>query len=282
MLLIGISGSTKCDWQLIKDAKVSARFSSVGINPFFHDESFIEQSILNINEISEALSEIKVVFIYSAGCGSKDLQSILICALSRIFPRANHYVNHDIVASALATYEGVPAISCMLGTGSNSCFFDGDIVRQEAPALDYILGDEGGGTYYGKKLLNAYLHKQLPETLSTKFHDTFNLTADEILQNVYMKPYANVYLASFMKFIQENKEEEYFKSMVREGMSLFMNQYVKPYSKYKTIKTHFTGSIAYYFQDLLKEVAESMEINVGKIIKEPIDDLVKYHINKHY
>lgn len=282
MLLIGISGSTKCDWQLVKEAEVHARFSSVGINPFFHDESFIEQTIRNINEISNAIEDIKAVFIYSAGCGSKNLQSILLRALSRIFPKSNHYVNHDIVASALATYEGVPAISCMLGTGSNSCFFDGDILRQEAPALDYVLGDEGGGTYYGKKLLNAYLHKQLPEHLRQKFQDTFNLTSDEILQNVYMKPYANVYLASFMKFIQENKEDDYFKQMVHEGMTLFMNQYVKAYTKYKTVDTHFTGSIAHYFQDILREVAGPMEIKVGKIIKEPIDDLVKYHINKHY
>lgn len=282
MLLIGVSGSTKCDWQLVNEAKAVSRFSSVGINPFFHDESFIEQSIRNIREINEALENIEAVFIYSAGCGSKNLQSIVKRAVARIFPKSHHYVNHDIVASALATYSGVPALSCILGTGSNCCFFDGDILRQETPALDYVLGDEGGGSYYGKRLLNAYLHKQLPEHLREKFQETFNLTRDEILENVYMKPYANVYLASFMKFIQENQEEEYFKNMVREGMTLFMNQYVTPYAKYKTIDTHFTGSIAHYFQDILKEVAVSMDIKVGKIIKEPIDDLVKYHINKHY
>ena len=138
MLLIGISGSTKCDWQLVQDAEVQARFSSVGINPFFHDESFIEQSIRGIKEIDEFCNQIEAVFIYSAGCGSKELQAIVQRAINKIFPKAHYYVNHDIVASALATYEGSPAISCMLGTGSNSCFFDGDIVRQEAPALDYI------------------------------------------------------------------------------------------------------------------------------------------------
>ncbi len=282
MLLIGISGSTKCDWQLVKEADIVARFSSVGINPFFHDESFIEQSIRNIKEISESAHAVEAVFIYSAGCGSKALQSIVNRAVARIFPKSHHYINHDIVASALATYDGVPALSCILGTGSNSCFFDGDILRQEVPALDYVLGDEGGGSYYGKRLLNAYLHKQLPQHLSEKFQERFNLSTEEILENVYMKPYANVYLASFMKFIQENKEEEYFNRMVHEGMALFMDQYIKPYAKYKTIKTHFTGSIAHYFQDELKEVANTMEIKVGKIIKEPIDDLVKYHINKHY
>ncbi|GAA0894294.1 ATPase [Fulvivirga kasyanovii] len=282
MILIGISGSTKCDWRLVEDAKILKQVSTDGINPFFHSEEKIAETIKSAGELASHFDDIEVVFIYSAGCGSKSLQSIVKRALSKVIPKAHHYVNHDIVASALATYEGVPNISCILGTGSNSCYFDGDIVRQETPALDYILGDQGGGSYYGKKLLNAYLYKKLPANLHDAFSEKYSLTKDEILENVYMKPYANVYLASFMKFIEEYKEDEYFQSMLHEGMSEFMDLYVTPFSKHQTIKTHFTGAISYIFQNILKPVAEEKGILVGKIIKEPINDLVQYHIKKHY
>lgn len=282
MILIGVSGSTKCDWRLVEDAKVIKQVSTDGINPFFHSEEKIAATIRSASVLSDNFDEIEVAFIYSAGCGSKSLQSIVKRALSKVIPKAHHYVNHDIVASALATYEGVPSISCILGTGANSCYFDGDIVRQETPALDYILGDEGGGSFYGKKLLNAFLYKKLPAHIHEEFSEKYHLTKDDILENVYMKPYANVYLASFMKFIEEHKDEEYFQNLLHNGMNQFMDLYVTTFSKYQTVKTHFTGAISFIFQDILRPVAGEKGIEVGKIIKEPIDDLVQYHIKKHY
>ena len=282
MILIGISGSTKCDWQIIENGNVKESVSTPGINPFFHDENEIAETIQTIPLVSTQASDIEVIYIYSAGCGSKSRQAVVKRAIAQAMPRAHHYVNHDIVASALATYEGVPSISCILGTGSNSCYFDGDIVRQETPGLDYILGDEGGGSYFGKKLLNAYLYKTLPSHLQKSFEETYQLTKNDILENVYMKPYANVYLASFMKFIETHKEDPYFVEMLTKGFSKFMDLYVTTFSNHRKVKTNFTGAISYIFQDILKEVAASKNISVGKIIKEPIDDLVSYHINKHY
>jgi glucosamine kinase len=280
MILIGISGSSKCDWQLVENEQTIGHFSSGGLNPIFHTE---EEIFLLISAIPELKNKsIEVVYVYSAGCGSKAFQNILKRVFTRAFPKSHHYINHDIVATALATYEGVPSISCILGTGSNSCYFDGDIVRQETPALDYVLGDEGGGSNYGKLLLNAYLYKTLPADLSEAFTDSYHLTKDEILENVYMRPYPNVYLASFMKFIQEHQSHEYFIDLVSKGMNDFMNLYVTKYSKYQSVKTHFTGSIAYYFSDILNETAAKKDIEVGKIIKEPINDLVQYHVNKRY
>lgn len=282
MILIGISGSTKCDWRLIDDANIIKNISTDGINPFFHSEEKISETIRSAVDLNNHFDDIEAVFIYSAGCGSKGLQLIVKRALAKVIPKAHHYVNHDIVASALATYEGTPSISCILGTGANSCYFDGDIVRQETPALDYILGDEGGGSYYGKQLLKGYLYKNLPSHIHKAFTERFNLSKDDILENVYMKPYANVYLASFMKFIETHKEEEYFQEMLRNGMNQFMDLYVSTFSKFQSVKTHFTGAISFIFQDILKPVAEEKGIVVGKIIKEPIDDLVQYHIKKHY
>ena len=282
MILIGISGSTKCDWRLVEDAKIHKQVSTNGINPFFHSEERIAETIRSAGKLHDHFDDVEVVYVYSAGCGSKSLQSIIKRALSKVIPKAHHYVNHDIVASALATYEGVSSISCILGTGSNSCYFDGDIVRQSTPALDYILGDQGGGSFYGKKLIQAYLYKQLPSHLSQAFSERYSLTKEDILQNLYMKPYANVYLASFMKFIEENKEDDYFQHMLYSGMEEFMDLYVLPFDKHENVKTHFTGAISHIFQDILKDVANTKGIEVGKIIKEPIDELVHYHINKHY
>lgn len=282
MILIGISGSTKCDWRLLEDAKIVSKVSTNGINPFFHNEAKIAETLRSASELINHYDNIKVVYVYSAGCGSKSLQAIVKRALSNVMPKAHHYVNHDIVASALATYEGVPNISCILGTGANSCYFDGDIVRQEIPALDYILGDEGGGSYYGKKLISAYLYKKLPTDILQAFEEKYNPTKDVILENVYMKPYANVYLASFMKFIEEHKTHEYFQELLHDGMSRFMDLYVITFEKHQSIRTHFTGAISHIFQDILKSVARKKGIEVGKIIKEPIDDLVAYHIKKHY
>lgn len=282
MILIGVSGSTKCDWQLIQDAKVFKKISTGGINPIFDNEDKIVNTIKNALHSLEVKDELEVAYIYSAGCGSKHLQAVVRRALSKVLPRAHHYVNHDIVASALATYEGVPAISCILGTGANSCYFDGDIVRQETPALDYILGDEGSGSYFGRKLLNNYLYKKLPHHIHEAFYSKYKLTKDEILENVYKKPYGNVYMASFMKFIEAHKQEPYFQEMLEDGMNCFMELYVTTFENYKRVKTHFTGAISHIFQDILTPLAEEKGIVVGKIIKEPIDNLVLYHIKKHY
>lgn len=280
MVLIGVSGSTKCDWQIIENESTVNSFSTGGLNPHFHSEDEIFDLLIQIEELKG--KSLAVIYIYSAGCGSKALQNVIVRAVSRAFPKSNYYVNHDIVASALATYEGQSCIASILGTGSNACYFDGDIVRQETPALDYVLGDEGGGSNYGKQLLNAYFYKKLPKDIEEAFSNKYELTKDQVLENVYMKPYPNVYLASFMKFIQEHKDHDYFQSMIRAGMTNFMEYYILKIHRYGSVKAHFTGSISHYFSDILNEIAESKGVNVGKIIKEPINDLVKYHFKKRY
>ncbi len=253
MILVGVSGSSKCDWQIIDGKVTVSRFSSGGLNPIFHSEEEIYKKVSSLTELEE--KNIEVIYVYSAGCGSKPLQNVLKRAFSKAYPKSNYYVNHDIVASALATYEGTPSIACILGTGSNACYFDGDIVRQEVPALDYVLGDHGGGSKYGKQLLHAYLYKKLPQGLSEAFTDEYHLTKDVILENVYMRPYPNVYLASFMHFVEKHKTHEYIQSMIQKGMEEFMDYYVLPIKKFESVKTHFTGSIAYNFQDELKTMA---------------------------
>lgn len=280
MTIIGVSGSTKCDWAILYvDGKV-LRCSTRGINPLFHDADEIAAIIQSSSDLLAHARETVAVFIYGAGCSSKSRQNVVRNALSAVFPKAHHIVNHDIVASALAVYQGKPMIAAILGTGSNACYYDGDIVRQEVPALDYILGDEGGGAYFGKILLRDYLYKKLPAEIHQAFEQEFHLTRDDILEKVYMQPYANVYLASFMSFIHTHKDHSYFSELIKDGFDKFFAIHILSFSKYKEIPVHFTGSVAYYFEEILQTVAADHGVTIGSIIKEPIEGLITYHEQK--
>lgn len=282
MILIGTSGSTKCDWQLLNEAAPFRTFSSIGLNPLFQTDKEIAEEIGNIEELQPYLGEIEVVYFYGAGCSSKKLQTIMERGLNLVFRKTHIYVNQDIVAAALATYEGVKSITALIGTGSNSCSFDGDIVRQEITGIDYVLGDEGSGSYLGKALLRAYLYQLLPEELSKALEAEYNLNKHDILVNVYAKPHANVYLSSFAKFIQNRIDHPFCYDLVKRGFEMYMDLYVCSFSNYAQYKTHFVGSIPHFFEKILREVAEEKNVQVGMVIKEPISRLVQYHINTYY
>jgi N-acetylglucosamine kinase-like BadF-type ATPase len=278
MYLIADSGSTKCDWMLLKENKETEAFSTMGFNPFFHSESIISNAIKDNAALAKYADEVELIFLYSAGCSSKELKLIVERGLKQVFTRANIYVDHDLVGAAFSTYSGTAGITCIMGTGSNSCFFDGDIVTEEVPALGYILGDEGSGSYFGKKLLSDYLYKKLPSEINSLLHDELKLTKKEIFENVYMKPHANVYLASFMKIFSSFKDNAYVKNTVVAGMNHFLVNHVCCFANYKSVPVHFIGSIAFHFEDILKAEAKKLGIEVGNIIKKPIDGLVDYHL----
>ena len=176
MILIVDSGSTKSDWILLEDQKMTRQFSTMGFNPYFHNESVIRKAILGHPNLSHIAGEITEVYYYGAGCSTPDMVAIVKAALKSVFVNAKINVDHDLTASAYATYDGRPAIACILGTGSNACYFDGESVTQVVPSLAYILGDEGSGSYYGKKVLAAYLYKQLPDHLQQAFVEEYDLS----------------------------------------------------------------------------------------------------------
>jgi N-acetylglucosamine kinase-like BadF-type ATPase len=278
MYLIADSGSTKCDWMLLKNDNERESFSTMGFNPFFHNEKIISDAIKSNEGLAKYANEVKLIFLYSAGCSSKDLKLVVERGLQSVFPKAHIYVDHDLVAAAFSTYSGEPGITCILGTGSNSCFFDGDNVTEEVPALGYILGDEGSGSYFGKKLLADFLYNKLPKELNQQLLDEYKLNKIDIFENVYMKPHANVYLASFMKIFSKNKQLPYVQEMVSAGMAHFIKNHVCCFKSYQKFPVHFIGSIAYYFEDILKAEAAKLNVKVGTIIKKPIDGLVDYHL----
>ncbi len=279
MIFIIESGSTKSDWVLLDGKSNQSFFSTIGFNPYFHTAEIIESEINKNLDLVAIADSITAIYFYGAGCSSDQLNKIVHDGLSRVFSLAEIKVEHDLTACAYSTYQGSPSISCIIGTGSNSCYFDGQNVSEVVPALGYILGDEGSGSYFGKKLLSSYLYHKLPKNIEEDFDRTFQLTKDEIIENVYKKPNANVYIASFMPFIAKHKEEEFFKVMVEEGMRNFMEVHVCCYSDYNEVPVHFVGSIAQIFEREVVKAADSLGIRIGQIIQKPIQGLVDYHQN---
>jgi N-acetylglucosamine kinase-like BadF-type ATPase len=278
MILIADSGSTKCDWVILDpDGSEVSKTLTMGFNPYFHSEAAISTAIKQNEKLSELRDQVKAIYYYGAGCSSESLNNILWRALHHRFPEAEIVVDHDLLGAAMATYTGEPCIAGIIGTGSNSCFFDGKKVREENPALGYILGDEGSGSYFGKKLIAAYLYNQLPPHVSEDFYKQFKLTMSDIVENVYARPHANVYLASFVRFISDWKEEVYFKEMLHDGMKHYLTNHIVCYPEHKSVPVHFIGSVGYYFQDAIYSAAKELGITIGQIIKRPLDHLVEYH-----
>lgn len=278
MVLIADSGSTKCDWILL-DGERRTEYSTMGFNPFFHNEEIISNAVRENTELYSHSTAVKQVFIYSAGCSSEEMKRILKDGLQRCFRNAAVHVEHDTVGAAYATYSGTPGITCILGTGSNSCLFDGKDVSEVIPSLGYILGDEGSGSYFGKRVLTDLLYKKLPQPLHDDLVIEYGLTKEIIFEHVYRLPNANKYLASFMKVISKHKELEYVKHIIYQGLIHFIQLHVQCFPNYKDVPVHFIGSIAYYHHDILEIAAQSTDISIGTIIQKPIHGLVDYHIN---
>lgn len=278
MILIADSGSTKCDWLLLDGERIALECPTMGFNPYFHDAATIEQELRSHPELLAMADVVTQVFFYGAGASSPELKEIVRSGLQAVFNQAEIHVGHDLDAAAVASYSGVPHIACILGTGSNSCYFDGKAIYEEVPALAYILGDEGGGSYYGKRLLADFFYKRMPADLAHEFQLKYDMSMSTMVQKVYTEPHANVYLASLSRFCSEHKTEPYIQSMVRDGMRAFLQTHVACYANHKQVPVDFVGSIAYYFEDSLRAVASEMGIHVGTVVKKPIHGLVDYHL----
>ncbi len=279
MILIADSGSTKSDWALIDMAgKRLGDFETMGLNPYFHDEETITNAILANHPLSLYADKIKYVFFYGAGSSTPTMCAIVENGLKKVFPTAEIKVDHDLVGCAYATYDGEACISCILGTGSNSCYFDGEKIYEDVPSLAYILGDEASGSYFGKILLREYFYKKLPQDLRESFEQSFQITKDELIDKVYREPNANVYLASFTRFIGSHAHHPHVMAWVVKGMKEFIDIHVKCNKNWATAPTHFIGSVSHYFKHCLEQAAAESGIRLGRVIKKPIDGLVEYHV----
>lgn len=279
MILVADSGSTKTDWRLINFTETLAEVHTEGINPFHQRPEEIDR-ILRNSDLNQLISQTQEVYFYGAGCNYEDKIAMVRDAIRKLFPDANIFIEHDLLAAARSLCGRDPGIACILGTGSNSCFYDGKNIKANNPSLGYILGDEGSGVYMGKKLIQDYLYKKLPKSISDHFDAQFSLTIDEILDNVYSKYLPNRYLASFAEFVHDHVQHPYIHGIVYESFYDFMDNHISPYASHAEYQTHFVGSIAYNFQDILKRVTADAGLQIGKVIKSPIEGLTLYHQNK--
>ncbi len=275
MILIAESGSTRTSWCILYDDQSVEMCHTSGINPFFLPPENIRQ--LLESEFTLPKDGISSVFFYGAGCGWPDKRQIISDVLSAWFGTTNIDVNSDLLAAARSLCQDRKGIACILGTGSNSCLYDGNKITQNVPPLGFILGDEGGGAYMGKTLLSGILKNQLPEAICKDFFTEYPVTVDEILENVYRKPFPNRYLAQYAKFIAGHIHEPEMNTMVETGFREFFGRNIMQYPGVLQLPIHFTGSIAFFFRKQLEKVALSYGITVGNISQEPMQGLIKYH-----
>jgi len=278
MIAIADSGSTKTDWVILNDDYTeNFRTNTIGFNPYHIDASSIEAEMFKNGELKHIADKISKVYFYGAGCSADFLREIVKNGFKVFFRNADLVVDHDLLAACYAVYRGKPAIVCILGTGSNACYFDGKELKEATPSLAYILGDEGSGNHMGKKLLHAYFSKKMPKPLADKFHETYHLTVNVLNVNVYQKPLANAYLASYSKFVHENKDEPFMHNLIYTSMSDFFENQVLPNPEARFSEVNFIGSVAHYYEDIIRAVAANYHLEVGHIVRKPIDNLVEYH-----
>ena len=278
MVIIIESGSTKADWLIIQGEK---RFyhNTIGFNPFFHSTEIVAETLKNDQTLQDLIALEGEIHFYGAGCSSKELNQTIEKGFKTVFINATVSVDHDLLAAGLSLYRGKNVIACILGTGSNSLLFDGKNLHEEVPALGYILGDEGSGSFFGKQILSDFLYSRLPQQIESDLRQ-LGLSKDEIFRKVYMEPNANVFLASISPILIQNKELEYCQNLISKGFDLFLDRHVLCFKDCFTTEVSFVGSIAALLASELEAVCLEKGLTVGQIIRKPIDSLANYHLNK--
>ena len=280
MKLLVDSGSTKADWISIDEAgKILFTTQTLGLNP----EVLVKEEIISrLNDrfdLSLNRESVSNLFFYGAGCGTDRMKDFLHGVFQEYFPNATIVVHEDTYAAVYATTpKNEKAIVCILGTGSNCSYFDGSVLHQKVQSLGYIAMDDCSGNQFGRQLIRGYYFNKMPKDLAEKFEESYNLEADYIKNNLYKEPNPNAYLATFAKFLIQNKENEFCKKIIFSGMEDFVENYISQYENCKEVPIHFIGSIAFYLKEELQIVLSKHNMQLGNVLRRPIDGLIQYHI----
>lgn len=282
MIVIADGGSTKTNWCLINEFGRKILFNTEGYNPYFSKEDYIVDSLNKTLPDTLETDKLTQVYYYGAGCSTDANIQIVKNAMGKVFTNAEIFVGHDLLASCRALLGNESGFAAILGTGTNTCIYDGKDITLNIDSLGYFLGDEGSGSYIGKRVLADYMKSFMPEKLRKIFFDTYGLTNEDIFDNIYNKPLPNRFCASFSKFIYDNRQnfEAYSLQVVDTAFTAFFDNLVTRYPDYKSYKLNCVGSVGYNFRDVLSVVSDRYEMGVGKIIRSPIDDLVEYHLQQ--
>ena len=279
MRLIVDSGSTKTDWIAIDDSgAIIFETFTLGLNPQVLTEYIIEERIINNYDLYQNRKKINKIYFYGAGCGTQPPKELLTKVLSSIFINSDFDIKEDTYAAVYACCKPTSkAIVSILGTGSNCSYYDGERLHQKVTSLGYVLMDDASGNYFGRQLLRDFYFNKLSKDLANKFKAEFDLKAEIIKDSLYKKPNPNTYLAKFAKFLVENKDLEYSKNLIKKGFILFIENQIEQFDNHKDVELHFVGSIGYYLKNELKEVIDSKNLKLGKVLRRPIEGLVAYH-----
>lgn len=281
MILIVESGSTKTDW-LALDNQGNKVFSTqtLGLNPQMLSNEILNERIKNNFDIYHNRDNVRKIYFYSAGLGVNSTKERILKVFKSIFKNSDYDVKEDTYAAVYSVVDkGVPAIVNILGTGSNCSYFDGKEISQKVHSLGYVLMDYASGSYYGKYLIRAYYFNKMPKKLREEFAEKFDLSANTIKENLYRKENPNTYLASFAKFIIDNKDDSYFNDVIEKGLRRFIDYQIMQYDNYKSVDIHYVGSIAYYLKEEITKVGNEYGLKTSKFVKKPINGLVNYHKN---
>ncbi|MAW66266.1 MAG: hypothetical protein CMD18_08735 [Flavobacteriales bacterium] len=278
MIVIADMGATKTDWSFTEGSTVIKNISTKGFNPYFHTTGEIID-LLRPEFIGEDFSNIEQVHFYGAGCSNDEKVTIVEHALKIYFPYASIEVNHDLLASARALCGKSPGIACILGTGSNTCLYDGMHIIANNPSLGFILGDEGSGGDLGRELIKAYYYGTLNPELNEKLEKQFNVDKNSLLGNVYSTDKPNAFCAAFTPFLTQNIKEDCINELVKNSFREFFNRHIRTYENFQKLPINFVGSIAFHFKSQLEEVAKEFGSRLGIIIQAPVAKLIEYHSN---
>ena len=277
-VLIADSGSTKTQWCLLADGK-KRNITTQGISPYFlNDESL---GVVLSNELLPKFNKSVVdeIFYYGTGCSNTANISLIKKGLKKVFPHAKIDVQHDLMGAARALCGHEKGIACILGTGSNSCYYNGKKIVKNNPGLGFILGDEGSGSHLGKKVVQYYLYNTFDAELTEKFQAKYAVGASDILDKVYKQPLPNRYLAEFVSFLRENRGHYMVENIIEDSLNDFFFNHIYKYRESWTLPINFTGSVAFGFKDVLAQMCNDFELTLGTVIKEPMEGLIKYHNN---
>jgi len=274
--LIADSGSTKTEWCLIEKDK-KKKVTTQGLSPYFLSGEQIKEVITKELSLSIRSSAPVEIFFYGTGCSNPENVRIIKKAIQAVFKESRIFVDHDLMGAAKALCGHEKGVACILGTGSNSCYYDGKKIVKNSPGLGYVLGDEGSGAYLGKKVVQYFLYNTFEPDLMDRFNAKYNTNSSEILNAVYKMPLPNKYLSQYVPFLIENRGHFMIENIIEDSLNDFFFNHVYKYRESWTLPINFVGSVAYGFKDVLKDLCSSYELQLGKVLKNPMDGLIKFH-----
>ena len=281
MILIADSGSTKTSWIYTDGNKIIEEITTIGYNPNYHNAEILKNILRQqLLPIIDNISIIEKIFFYGSGCSSDEVCSVVKNTFNTFFPDAHIEVNHDLYGAAVALLKNSEGIACILGTGSNSCLWDGKQIIKNVPSVGYLLGDEGSGTYIGMKILKGIMEDKAPSFIINNFYKKYNTTFESVLKIIYEEPNPNNFISSICLFAQENINDNWIKNAIKQSFVDFIKNQIMHYNNFQSLPVSFTGSIAHFFKDILFEACIENDINLANIIKNPIEGLFYYHRNQ--